>query len=348
VLGELHALFPGAPIYTSVHDPGGLAGQARSWPVRTTWLQRLHVPARYSRGLLPLMPGAFAALDMRGFDIVLTMSSAFSKNIRVAAGARNICYCLTPPRYLWDLHDAYLRSAPARAMTAPLTAWLRKKDLEASRRVDEFVAISRTVAARVRATYGREASVIYPPVDTARLATVEPRPAGYFLVVSRLIRYKRIDLAIAACNRLGRRLIIVGAGPLRGELERGAGPTIEFVGQRTDAQIAELLAGCDALLFPGLEDFGITPVEAQAAGRPVVAFGKGGATETVVDGVTGAFFAEQSAESLVDALERLATLRIEPGRCRENARRFDASVFRREMVAMLTHQAGGFHGTRAP
>jgi glycosyltransferase involved in cell wall biosynthesis len=344
VLCELRTLFPDAPIYTSIHDPRGVSSAARDWPVRTTWLQHLPVPTRFSRGLLPLMPGAFAALDLEGFDVVLTMASAFSKNVTVAPGARNICYCLTPPRYLWDLHDAYVRSTLGRMVAAPVVGWLRKKDLEAAARVHQFVAISKTIAARVKATYGRDASVIYPPVETARLASVSPRPAGYYLVVSRLIRYKRIDLAIEACNRLGRRLIIVGTGPLRAQLERMAGPTIEFVGQRSDAEIAGLLAGCEAFLFPGLEDFGIAPVEAQAAGRPVVAFGQGGATETVVDGVTGVLFADQTGESLIAAMERLGGTRIQESDCRENARRFDASVFRRQMAALIAGPDADFRG----
>lgn len=335
VLEELRTLFPAAPIYTSVFDPSRLPFEMRSWPVRTTFLQRLPVPTKYSRGLLPLMPAAFSRLDLENFDTVLTVSSAFSKNVRARADLRHVCYCLTPPRYLWDLHEEYLRLKLARVMAAPVAGWLRDKDLRAAKGVDEFVAISKTVAARIQATYGRPSAVIYPPVNTTRFARTIPRSEGYFLVVSRLIRYKRIDLAVAACTRLGRRLVVAGTGPLRSELERAAGPTVTFLGLRSDDEITALMAGCDAFLFPGLEDFGIAPVEAQAAGRPVIAYGRGGATETVLEGVTGVFFDHQTVESLVEAIERFDGQKFEPSVCRQNAQRFDASVFRSEMVRLI-------------
>lgn len=335
VLAELNAIFPDAPIYTSVYDESGLPEALRGWPVRTTFLQHLRVPPAVSRGLLPLMPRAFASLDLSAYDVVLTVSSAFSKNVQVRSGARNVCYCLTPPRYLWDLHDQYVRSPVARLVAEPITDWLRRQDLKAAGKVDEFVAISRTVAGRIKATYGREASVIYPPVDTARFAGIEPRASGYFLVVSRLIRYKRIDLAIDACNALGKRLLVVGTGPMRAELTRLAGPTVEILGARSDAEITDLMAGCDGFVFPGLEDFGISPVEAQAAGRPVVAYGRGGVTETVRAGVTGVFFEEQTRGSLVAALEAFDPAAFDPRACRENAQRFDSSVFRAQMIKLL-------------
>lgn len=338
VLAELNSLYPNAPMYTSVHDPRGLPPEYRSWPVRTTFLQRLPVPSAYSRGLLPLMPSAFAALDLSEFDVVLSQSSAFSKNVRLRPGARNVCYCLTPPRYLWDLHDQYVRGSIARAFAAPLLAWLRRQDLEAASRVHRFIAISNTVAARIKATYGRDSEVVYPPVDTGRFAIGDPRPGGYLLVVSRLIRYKRIDLAIQACNATGRRLVVVGTGPLEAELRAMSGPTVEFRGSLPDAEITRLLAGCDAFLFPGLEDFGIAPVEAQAAGRPVIAFNDGGATETVRSGVTGVFFAEQTRDSLVAAIESFDPAAYDPQACRENAQRFDSSVFRSQIVRFLESQ----------
>lgn len=335
VLAELNEMFPAAPMYTSVHDPRGLPAEFRSWPVRTTFLQHLHVPSSLSRGLLPLMPAAFARLDLRAFHTVLTISSAFSKNVTVAAGARNVCYCLTPPRYLWDLHDQYVSSLATRALAGPLTAWLRQQDLKAAAKVDQFIAISQTVADRIRSTYGRDAEIVYPPVDTARFAPTRPVPEGYFLVVSRLIRYKRIDLAIAACNATRRRLLVVGTGPLRRELEALAGPTVEFLGPRSDAEITRLMGGCDAFLFPGLEDFGISPVEAQAAGRPVIAYGAGGVAETVRRGITGVFFGEQTADALAAAIETFDAADFDPQACRENAKRFDSSVFRSQIVKYL-------------
>jgi glycosyltransferase involved in cell wall biosynthesis len=339
VLEELRKVVPAAPIYTSVHDSSQLPEAWASWPIRTTFLQRLGIPSRYSRALLPLMPAAFAELELSDYDIVLTVSSAYSKNVNVRAGASNICYCLTPPRYLWDLRDAYIRTPISRLATEPMLQWLRARDLRAAEKVTEFMSISEIVARRVQSTYGRESAVVYPPVDTTRFAALTPRPQGYFLVVSRLIRYKRIDLAVEACTQLGRRLLVVGTGPLREALEKAAGPTVEFLGRKSDEDVNELISGCEAFLFPGLEDFGIAPVEAQAAGRPVIGFGVGGVAETVCDGVTGVLFHEQSAESLMQAIERFDRMEFDPGVCRKNAQRFDSSVFRRRMTEVL--QAGG-------
>jgi glycosyltransferase involved in cell wall biosynthesis len=322
-------------MYTSVYDPRGLPAEFRHWPVRTTFLQRLHWPPKYSRMLLPLMPQAFSALDLSEFDLVFSMSSAFSKNVSTRSDATNISYCLTPPRYLWDLHDQYIRQAWKRVAVRPALEWLRRKDLEAAARVDRFIAISKTVADRITSVYGRSSEVIYPPVDTARFQQLNPRPAGYFLVVSRLIRYKRIDLAIRACNATRRKLIVVGSGPMERELKAMAGPTIEFRGSPPDAEVTRLLAGCEAFLFPGLEDFGIAPVEAQAAGRPVIAFAQGGATETVRSGVTGVFFDEQTPDSLIAAIESFDSGAYHPQECRENAQRFDSSVFRSRVVNQL-------------
>jgi glycosyltransferase involved in cell wall biosynthesis len=215
------------------------------------------------------------------------------------------------------------------------THWLRRADLAAASRVDEFITISNTVAERVRRTYSRSATVIYPPVDCDWVRPDGSSPDDYYLIVSRLVRYKRVDLAIDACNRLKRRLLIVGSGPEAGRLRAKAGPTIEFLGRRSDGEVATLYARCKAFLFPGFEDFGITPLEAQAAGRPVVAFGRGGATETVVDQQTGVLFAEQSVESLVEAIERLDRLSLSQVDCRENAMRFDVTVFRQRMSAAV-------------
>jgi glycosyltransferase involved in cell wall biosynthesis len=335
VLEQLLKLYPEAPIYTSVYDPGNLPPSARSWTVRPSVLQRLRVPTRFSRGMLPLMARAFERFDLSAFDAVISVSSAFSKNVITSPRAKNLCYCLTPPRYLWDLANEYVKGSLTRTLLAPMTEWLRDADLAAADRVDEFVAISHTVADRVRRTYGREARVLYPPVDTARVLPAAGPPARYLLVVSRLVPYKRVDLAIAACNRLGRPLYVVGSGSERRRLERSAGRTIHFLGSRDDGDVARLFASAYALLFPGLEDFGITPVEAQAAGRPVVAFGRGGASETVIDGATGILFAEQTVDALCGAIERLDRLRVDPRACRENAMRFDAASFRTEIDAAV-------------
>jgi glycosyltransferase involved in cell wall biosynthesis len=326
-----------------VFDPTAVPDALRSWDVRPSFLQRLPFVTRYSRATLPLMPLAFDRFNLESYDVVISVSGAFAKNVRRPSSGSTVCYCLTPPRYIWDMHDEYVRGRLDRPLLDIAAHWLRRADLAAASRVDQFITNSQTVAERVRRTYLRPATVIYSPVDCAWVRPDGSPPDDYYLVVSRLVRYKRVDLAIAACNRLKRRLVIVGAGPEAARLRAKAGPTIEFVGQRSDGDVATLYARCKALLFPGFEDFGITPLEAQAAGRPVVAFGRGGATETVVDQVTGVLFHEQSVDALVDAIERLDRLSVPQTVCRENAMRFDVSVFRQRMSAAIQAATTGQH-----
>jgi len=281
------------------------------------------------------MPWAFARLELDDFDVVISTSSAFSKNVRVRKGAVNVCYCHTPPRYLWDLWDDYRRRIPGSRLLWPVISWLRRKDLEAARRVSRFVANSHFVAERIERLYGRTADVVYPPVDLNRIALATQPPGDFYLVVARLVGYKRIDLAVQACTALGRRLVVVGRGSQREQLEKIAGPTVEFRGELGDAEVVGLLRSCRAFLFPGIEDFGIAPVEAQAAGRPVIAFAQGGALETVVDGVTGLFFHAQTASALADAILAFEAREFDPAACRRNAERFDASVFRERIRTVV-------------
>jgi glycosyltransferase involved in cell wall biosynthesis len=340
VLQELHGLFPAAPIYTSVHDPAGLPPAMQGWDIRSSALQRIPGAKRFSRALLPLMPWAFARLDLEGYDLVITVSSAFSKGVRTRPGAINLCYCLTPPRYLWT-PDADSRAAALGAVARPLVARLQRQDMEAAERVHRFVAISETVRERIGRIYDRESQVIYPPVDTERIQPSGAEPEDFYLVVSRLVRQKRIDLAVEACRTLRRPLVVVGAGPERARLERMAGPTVRFTGALPDAQVFDLYRRCRAFLFPGIEDFGLTPVEAQAAGRPVVALGLGGAAETVKDGETGVLFPEQTASSLMAGVTALDGLRIDPDACRRNAVRFSRAVFRRAISDIVMSARSG-------
>ena len=338
---QLHVLYPTAPIFTSVFDPTAVPAAVRTWDIRPSFLQRLPFITRYSRAMLPLMPLAFDRFDSEPYDVVISVSAAFAKNLRPPGSGQTICYCLTPPRYIWDMHADYVRGRLDRPLLDAMTGWLRRVDLAAAARVDQFIAISETVAERVRRTYSRSASAIYPPVDCGWVRPNGEPPGDYYLVVSRLVRYKRIDLAIEACNQLKRRLLVVGSGPERARLRGKAGPTIEFLGRCDDAEVAALYARCKAFIFPGLEDFGITPVEAQAAGRPVIGFGLGGAAETVMDQITGVLFAEQSVEALIDAIRQLDCLSIDPAACRANAMRFDASVFRERMSAAVEAAVNG-------
>src|SRR5262245_29380600 len=311
-------LFPDADLYTLLHTPGSVAPLIERRRVITSFIQRLPGAVRSYRRCLPLFPLAVSRFDLRGYDLVLSSSHAVAKSVSAPRGACHVCYCFTPMRYVWDLYDEYFgRSAglPTRLLMPPVAAALRRWDRRTAAGVHHFVAISRFVADRIRRAYDRSADVIYPPVDVARFRA-EESPGDYYLVVSALAPYKRIDLAVEAANRLGRRLVVVGIGPEQRRLQSLAGTHVEFLGWRDDDDVAELYANCRALLFPTVEDFGIVPLEAMAAGRPVIALGKGGALETVVapgriDPPTGLFFEEQSVEGLVAAIREFER---EPGR----------------------------------
>ena len=342
VFGEL---FPAADLYTLLHVPGSVSPVIENRRIVTSFIQHLPQAERRYRHYLPLFPKAVRALDLRGYDLVLSSSHAVAKSVRVPAGALHVCYCFTPMRYVWDLYDEYFgprAGLAARLLMPPVATWLRGWDRRTATGVHHFVAISRFVADRIRRAYGREADVIYPPVDVSRFR-LDEAPGEFYLVVSALTPYKRVDLAVEACNRLGRRLVVVGTGPEARRLRALAGPTVELLGWRDDAQTAELYARCRALLFPSLEDFGITPLEAMAAGRPVIAFGEGGAQETVVppgegEPPTGLFFAHQTPEDVVDAIRRFeaSAHQFEPKVLRRRAEAFDRPLFKERMHAYLS------------
>ncbi|MCS6802493.1 MAG: glycosyltransferase [Chloroflexota bacterium] len=334
VLDVLHELYPDAPIYTSMYDPVLMHPKYRQWDIRTSFMQRLPGVTRHHQPYLPLYPLAFESFDLSAYDLVISNSSGFCHGVVTRPEAVHINYCLTPPRYCWMLPQYLERERVgrvARRLLPILVSALRLWDAVASQRVDHFIGISRAIAARIRKFYRRDAEVIYPPVETSRFAP--QREVGeYYLIVSRLIPYKRVDLAIRAFNLLGKPLWIVGDGRDRPALERIAGPTIRFLGRLPAGEVERLFAQCRALIFPGEEDFGITPVEAQAAGRPVVAFGAGGALETVLDGQTGVFFHEPTAESLAEAVERVERLPFDPDQAVRWARTFDTAIFRERLT----------------
>jgi glycosyltransferase involved in cell wall biosynthesis len=333
VVRALTRIFPEAPLYTSVYDERTCA-EFGDCDVRTTFMQHLTQRKGVTKRLFPLFPPAFRRLDLAEFDLVISSSSGFGHHVRARASALHICYCHNPPRFLWQ-PDEYFRGQPAtRRLLAPALARLRRLDLDAALRVDDYIANSATVAARIRATYGREAEIIYPPVDTSLYEMTSER-SGRFLIVSRLLAYKRIDLAVEAATSAGLPLDVVGEGPERRRLEGMAGPSVRFLGRRPDDFVRHALARCSALVLPGTEDFGLTPVEAQASGRPTVAFAAGGALESVRDGETGFLFSGATAESLTSAMRRALATELSPGRLRAWAERFDEVGFRSNLEASI-------------
>ncbi len=339
VVEALHDLYPEAPIYTSIYAPDLMPDAYRAWDIRTTVLQHLPGIHRHHQPYLPLYPLAFERVSLDGYDLVISSSSAFAKAVRVAAGTLHVCYCNSPMRFAWDFEHYAEREGlgrPARLALRPLLSWLRRWDVETSRRVDYFIANSSTVARRIRDFWGREATVIYPPVDTRSIAPAPPSEVGdYYLLISRLVGYKRLDIVIDAFNALGLPLKVVGDGRFRHELERRAGPTIEFLGAISDEAKHHLLARCQAAIFPAEDDFGIAQVEVQAAGRPAIAYAAGGALETVVDGVTGVHFQAQTPEAVVEAVRRFERLTFSPETIVQHARRFSREAFEEQITRFI-------------
>lgn len=325
----LHEAFPEAPIFTSLFIPENFPARFSEWDIRTSFMQRLPFLEKHFKKYLPLYPFAFRSFEFQGFDLILSSSSAFAKGISVPSGARHVCYCYSPMRFVWD-QDRYLEKEPIPSLLGfflpVVLRGLRWWDLHTNRGVDLFVAISRHIQKRIQTTYGRDSDLLYPPVEVDSFSRSD-QLGDYFLVVSRLVPYKRIELAIAACEKLGRPLKIVGKGPFEPDLRRLAGPHTEFVGSVSFSDLNVLLSRARAFIFPGEEDFGIAPVEAMAAGRPVIALAAGGALETVVEGETGLFFEVPTIQSLSDALRRFDSMTFDPVRIRRHAERFNRSTF---------------------
>ncbi|MFQ5889924.1 MAG: glycosyltransferase family 4 protein [Gemmatimonadota bacterium] len=338
VLESLCEIFPEADIFTHVYDPEAVSETIRRHRVRTTFIGRLPNAVRRYRKYLPLMPLALEQLDLRAYDLVISSESGPAKGVITSPGSLHVCYCHSTMRYVWDMYPDYLAGASAltRWLMRPIIHYLRMWDVTAAARVDHFICNSEHVSRRVRKYYRREAEVIPPPVDTESFTT-SAETDDNFLFLSELVRYKRPDLAVEAFNRLGKPLVVIGEGEELAGLRRLAGPTVRLLGRQPFAAIRDHYARCRALIFPGEEDFGIVPVEAMAAGRPVIAFGRGGARETVVDGVTGLFFDEQTPEALCEAVRRFEAEegRFSSERIREHARGFDRAVFKERMRASI-------------
>ncbi len=344
VLAVLHDMLPQAPVFTSLYHKERMPTEMKQWDIRTSLLNYVPLLRKRSRLLLPFYPHAFARMDLSERDLVISIKSAFSLGVttkRSEYQAHHICYCLTPTRFLWNF-DAYMHreqvSGLARNFSRLFIHHLRNWEVEAAQQVDQFIAISRTVQERIRTCYGRESTIIHPPVNTQEFQVANDlQPTqDHYLIVSRLIPYKRIDLAVEAFNRMpDRKLVIVGEGRDEAALRAAAQGNIVFAGYLDRPQVVELMTTCRAFIFPGEEDFGITPVEALSAGKPVIAYEAGGALDYVKNDTTGIFFQTQEPEALAQAVEDYERRSWDPAICRQQAQQFSVEAFRQKMGDFL-------------
>jgi glycosyltransferase involved in cell wall biosynthesis len=337
VLEKLVELYPNVPIYTSLYWRDGMPHHWRKWDIRTSIIDSLPFAHKRQQLYFPLYPLAFEQFDFRGYDLVISNKSGFCHGIITDSETLHICYCLTPTRYVWRYHQYAEQENLGfllRTIMPPFLTSLRQWDRLAADRVDHFIAISQTIRQRIAKIYRRESTIIYPPVDTSRFASAAVPGGGvedYYLLVGRLVPYRRIDILIEAFNKMGKPLIIAGSGRDRERLEGLAGPTITFLGFVPDEELPELMARCRAFMWPGEEDFGISPIQAMATGRPVIAYAAGGALETVIPGRTGVLFHKQTAEAIIEAVEQFDEYTLDPRAISAFAAQFDTSEFKRKM-----------------
>jgi glycosyltransferase involved in cell wall biosynthesis len=338
VLEALCEMYPGADIFTHVYRRESISETINRHSVHTTFIQKLPKARNLYPYYLPLMPLALEQLDLRDYDLVISSESGPAKGVIARSDAIHVCYCHSPMRYLWDLHHDYLAGhrAPVRWLMTPLLHYLRTWDVLSAARVDAFVANSRNVERRIWRSYRRSSEVVHPPVDIESFAS-ERKREDFYLVLGDLTAYKRADLAIEAFNRLGRPLVVIGGGQHVARVRAVAGENVRVLGWQPDDVVREHYASCRALVFPGLEDFGIVPVEAMAAGTPVIAFRGGGALETVVDGETGLFFGAQTVDGLIEAILRFEEVEDDFDRdaIRAHARGFSKERFRKDVSGVI-------------
>ncbi len=362
VVEALAELFPQADLFSLVARPESLSRVLRTRNLQTSFLQNIPGAKKFHRHFLPLFPLALEQLDLRGYDLVISSESGPAKGVITSSNTCHICYCHSPMRYLWDLYPEYRRGMNplARAVFSLAAHYLRVWDRASADRVDYFIANSQFVASRIRKYYGRESTVIYPPVEVSA-GNMLRRTEDYYIAIGRLVDYKRFDLSIEACTKLGRRLVIIGDGPAKKSLQRLAGPTVIFLGELSDSEMRNYLASSRALLFPGEEDFGIVPVEAQSFGKPVIAYASGGALETVrgafpeeteAENPTGVFFRERSAAGLLQAIVRFESMEQE-GKfrsqiIRQHAARFDKMIFHERMTEFVSWALRDFREREGP
>ena len=350
VLETLVSAYPARPIYTSLYAPDLMPAFYRQWDLRPLWTDHLPGIHTHHQPYLPVYPLAWGGLDLSDYDVILSNKSGFCHGVRHGDKTLHICYCLAPTRYVWDLNSYIAREGFGKMIDLglrPLIAAMRRWDFEAAQRVNHFIAISTEIQQRIQTFYQRNSTIIFPPVDTQRFqpsATVE----DYFLVVSRLIPYKRIDLAVQAATRLNLPLKVGGKGRDLDRLREIAGSTVEFLGYVADADLPDLMARCKAFIFPGLEDFGITPVQAEAAGRPVIAYGGGGALDTVIPGKTGELFSEMTVESLMAVMQNFDASAYDAHAIRAHAEKFDTAVFTQQITDYVSRAWDTFRAKPNP
>jgi glycosyltransferase involved in cell wall biosynthesis len=334
VVESLCEIYPEADIFTHVIDPEAISPTIKRHKIYTTYINRLPRARRWYKKYLPLMPIALDQLDLREYDLVISSESGPAKGVVIAPGTLHVCYCHTPMRYVWDMYPDYIQQAGffSRVLMRPLIHYLRLWDYSTAARVDYFIANSEYVATRIHKYYRRTAEVIHPPVATADFSPTDERD-DYYLIVGHLVGYKKTDLAVRAFNSLKKPLVVIGGGEQLTELRELAGPTVKVLGQQPFEVIRRHFARCQALIFPGVEDFGIVPLEAMASGRPVIAYAKGGALETVVDGLTGLLFGEQTEAAIIEAVGHFEAdkKRFSPDRIIEHAKQFDKQLFQKKI-----------------
>lgn len=351
VLEALCGLYPDADLFTLYHRRGSVSACIERHHITTSFVQRLPLAGSYYRQYLPLFPMAVEQFDLDPYDLVISSSHCAAKAVIPPGRARHLCYCHSPMRYAWDQFDAYFGPArvgrvASRWLYRPMLARLARWDASTATRVHRFVANSAHVAGRIRRYYNRKATIVYPPVDTIFFHPADVPTGSHFLIVSALVPYKRIELAMAACDRVGATLRIVGDGPDRARLEAQAGRNVEFLGRLSDERVRDEYRQALAVVLPGEEDFGIVPVEAHACGRPVVAFGLGGAVETVIDGENGVLFAHADVASLAAALQRVAGQRFDSIRISQHAQRFSRDRHVQQMREVIDDTVAAPAGTR--
>ncbi len=343
VLETLHSIYPDAPLYTSLYWREKMPQHWQQWDIRTSFIDHLPLARKKQQLYFPVYPFAFEQFDFREYDLVVSNKSGFCHGIITGPETLHICYCLTPTRYVWRYHQYAEQEDLGRLVRlglSPFLTFLRQWDRLAADRVDHFIAISKEVRRRIAKVYKRDSTIIYPPVDTSRF---EPsnRVDDYYLIVGRLVPYRRIDLLIEAFNKLDRPLYIAGSGRDRGRLEAMAGPNIKFLGYVPDADLPDIIARCRAFMFPGEEDFGIAPIQAMAAGRPVIAYAAGGALDTIIPGKTGFLFAEQTVTDIIKAVEAFDPDSIDTAFVRSHAEQFDTSLFKTKMMTFIEKKLEG-------